>query len=191
MRIEKLLTAMMEYDHGDVPRIQHFVKVYEFARMIGLMEGLDSKTQFTLESAAVVHDIGIHISEQKYGSSSGKYQELEGPAEAKKLLDGLEWPADVTERVGYLVGHHHTYSGIDGLDYRILVEADFLVNLFENESSRHAMRNADEKVFDLIPVKKEIKAEVSGLYIVGVKGIRGSLETPQKKKKGFLARFRK
>lgn len=50
---------------------------------------------------------------------------------------------------------------------------------------------ADEKVFDLIPVKKEIKAEVSGLYIVGVKGIRGSLEVPQKKKKGFLARFRK
>ena len=50
---------------------------------------------------------------------------------------------------------------------------------------------ADEKVFDLIPVKKEIKAEVSGLYIVGVKGIRGSPEAPQKKKKGFLARFRK
>ena len=52
---------MMEYDHGDVLRIQHFVKVYEFARMIGLMEGLDAKTQFTLESAAVVHDIGIHM----------------------------------------------------------------------------------------------------------------------------------
>lgn len=50
---------MMEYDHRDVPQIQHFVKVYEFARMIGLMEGLDAKTQFTLESAAVVHDIGI------------------------------------------------------------------------------------------------------------------------------------
>ena len=48
MRIEKLLTAMMEYDHGDVPRIQHFVKVYEFARTIGVMEGLDAKTQFTL-----------------------------------------------------------------------------------------------------------------------------------------------
>ena len=51
---------------------------------------------------------------------------------------------------------------------------------------------ADEKVFDLIPVKKEIKAEVSGLYIVGVKGIRGSLEAPaSKKKKGFFARFKK
>ena len=48
---------------------------------------------------------------------------------------------------------------------------------------------ADEKVFDLIPVKKEIKAEVSGLYIVGVKGIRGSLETPAPKKKGFFKRM--
>ena len=50
---------------------------------------------------------------------------------------------------------------------------------------------ADEKVFDLIPLKKEIKAEVSGLYIVGVKGIRGSLQTPAPKKKGFFAKFKK
>ena len=50
---------------------------------------------------------------------------------------------------------------------------------------------ADEAIFDLIPVKKEIKAEVSGLYIVGVKGIRGSLEAPTPKKKGFFARFKK
>lgn len=47
---------------------------------------------------------------------------------------------------------------------------------------------ADEKV-DQIPVKKEVKAEVSGLYIVGVKGIRGSLETPAPKKKGFFKRL--
>ena len=147
MRIEKLLTAMMEYDHGDVPRIQHFVKVYEFARMVGLMEGLDAKTQFTLESAAVVHDIGIHISEQKYGSSSGKYQELEGPAEAKKLLDGLEWPADVTERVCYLVGHHHTYHDMDGMDYQILVEADFLVNMCEDELSEETLQNTYQNIF--------------------------------------------
>ena len=57
---------------------------------------------------------------------------------------------------------------------------------------RIAIMIADEKVFDLIPIKKkEIKAEVSGLYIVGVKGIRGSLEAPAPKKKGFFARFKK
>ena len=48
----------------------------------------------------------------------------------------------------------------------------------------------DEKVFELIPIKKEVKAEVSGMYIVGVKGIRSSLEAPQKKK-GFFKRFKK
>ncbi len=47
----------------------------------------------------------------------------------------------------------------------------------------------DEKIFDLIPVKKEVKAEVSGIYIVGVRGMRGPLEAPQKKK-GFFSRLK-
>ena len=46
----------------------------------------------------------------------------------------------------------------------------------------------DEKIFDSVPVKKEVKAEVSGMYIVGVKGLRGPLETPEKKK-GFFKRL--
>ena len=79
--MERLLTAMIEYDRGDAPRIQHFIKVYEFARIIGKMEKLDEHTQLILESAAIVHDIGIHMAERKYGSSNGKYQEIEGPAE--------------------------------------------------------------------------------------------------------------
>ena len=101
-----------------------------------------------LRAAALVHDIGIRVAEEKYGSCSGKLQEKEGPAVAEKMLTEVGYPGDAIRRICYLVGHHHTYSGIDGLDYRILVEADFLVNLFENESSRHAMRNADEKVFE-------------------------------------------
>lgn len=147
MEIEKLLTAMIEYEKGDVKRIQHFIKVYEFAHIIGRTEKLDEKTQFTLESAAVVHDIGIHLSEQKYGSSAGKYQELEGPPEARKLLESLHWPQEVIDRVAFLVGHHHTYTEIDGADYQILVEADFLVNLYENESSAAGQKNAYEKIF--------------------------------------------
>ena len=47
----------------------------------------------------------------------------------------------------------------------------------------------DAEVFPLIPVKKEVKATVSGIYITAVKGLRGSLEAPQKKK-GLLARLR-
>ena len=48
----------------------------------------------------------------------------------------------------------------------------------------------EDKIFPNIPVKKEVKAVVSGIYITDVKGIRGALETPQKKK-GFFARFKK
>lgn len=145
--MERLLTAMMEYDRGDAPRIQHFIKVYEFARIIGKLEKLDEHTQLILESAAIVHDIGIHVAEQKYGSSNGKYQEIEGPAEAEKLLKVLGWPSDVTERVSYLVGHHHTYRNMDGLDYQILVEADFLVNLYEDDISPAGQKHAYEKIF--------------------------------------------
>ena len=46
---------------------------------------------------------------------------------------------------------------------------------------------ADSKIYDLIPIKKEIRAIVSGIYIMDVKGIRGSLEQVQKKK-GLFAR---
>lgn len=49
---------------------------------------------------------------------------------------------------------------------------------------------ADEKIFDLIPVKKEVKATVSGIYIVGVRGLRGSLEAPPEKL-GFFKRMKK
>lgn len=50
---------------------------------------------------------------------------------------------------------------------------------------------ADEKVFEILPIKKEVKAEISGLYIVGARAIRGHLETPPQKKKGFFKKFKK
>ena len=48
---------------------------------------------------------------------------------------------------------------------------------------------ADEQIFDEIPVKKEVKATVSGLYITAVRGLRGPIEKPEKKKKGFRAKL--
>lgn len=46
---------------------------------------------------------------------------------------------------------------------------------------------ADESIYDLIPVKKEVKADVSGIYIIGVRGLRGALTPPAKKKAGSPA----
>ena len=145
---ERLILAMIRYDEGDPQRIQHFLKVYTFATLIAGREGIDPNEKHVLETAAIVHDIGIHVSEEKYGSSNGQYQEQEGPAEAEKLLrDVGGYSEDQISRVKYLVGHHHTYDHIDGDDYQILVEADFLVNLYEDQLDADAVKNAEEKIF--------------------------------------------
>ena len=46
----------------------------------------------------------------------------------------------------------------------------------------------DEKIFDSVPVKKEVKAMVSGIYIVGVKGLHGKPIQAEQAKKGFFKR---
>ena len=51
------------------------------------------------------------------------------------------------ERITYLVGHHHTYRNIDGMDYQILVEADFLVNFYEDDTKADAIHHAYEAIF--------------------------------------------
>ena len=69
--IEKLTALAIAYDAGDAKRIQHFIKVYAYSRLLGRREGLDEQKQNVLEAAAVLHDIGIHEAERKHGSSDG------------------------------------------------------------------------------------------------------------------------
>lgn len=142
-----ILRSMISYYAGDTKRINHFLKVYGFAKLIGAMEGLDDSKQEILEIAALTHDIGIKNSEIKYHSSSGKYQQIEGPPEAKKMLEDLAIDKDVIERVCWLIAHHHTYNNIDSIEYQILVEADFLVNIFEDEMSIGSIKSIHEKIF--------------------------------------------
>jgi HD superfamily phosphodiesterase len=145
--INKLHYEMIRLYKGDARRIQHFCKVHSYARLIGEMENVDAKTLFIIETAALTHDIGIHFCEEKYGSCNGKLQEQEGPAIAKEMLSRLGFAADAAERVQYLIAHHHTYQAIDGIDYQILVEADFLVNLYEDTASQNAIMNVYKTIF--------------------------------------------
>ena len=144
---DKLFMEMIRYYSGDAKRIQHFVKVHAFAKLIGEMEQLDEKSMKILETAAYVHDIGIKPAERKYGKSNGKLQEQEGPSVAREMLVKLGFEDKITERVCYLVGHHHTYTNIEGMDYQILVEADFLVNLYEDHSNMETVNSVYHKIF--------------------------------------------
>jgi HD superfamily phosphodiesterase len=145
--INKLHAEMIHLYMGDSKRIQHFCKVHSYAKLIAEMENIDKETQFILEVAALTHDIGIHLCEEKYGNCGGKLQEKEGPALAGKLLERLGFNKTVSERVQYLIAHHHTYSNVDGIDYQILIEADFLVNLYEDKVSKDAINHAYNNIF--------------------------------------------
>ena len=160
--LNALTMEMIRYYNGDANRIQHFIKVHRYAQLIAVSEHLDTDLQFVTEAAAIVHDIGIRICEQKYGDCSGKLQEKEGPALAEKMLKQLDFSPKVTERVSYLVGHHHSYEHIDGVDYQILVEADFLVNFNENGTEQNTIRATYDKIFKT-ETGREICREMFGL----------------------------
>ena len=145
---QTLALAMIDYNNGNPKRIQHTTKVHAYASMIGRIEGLDEETLFILESAALVHDIGIRASEQKYGHQNGKLQEQEGPAVAREMLTRIGGYSErQIERICWLVGHHHTYHVCEDLDYQILIEADFIVNLYEDNESPHAIRAVRKNIF--------------------------------------------
>ena len=146
-QLERLAMAMVDFDRGSAQRIQHFLKVHHFASLIASGEGVDEATRFVLEVAAWVHDIGIRPALEQFGSDAGALQERLGPPLAAEMLRALDFAPQVIERVCWLVGHHHTYTNIEGMDYRILVEADFLVNLYENHASPEAVASAREKMF--------------------------------------------
>lgn len=142
-----LIDKMIEYFRGDSKRIQHFLKVYSFAETIGKLENLDENSLHILKTAAIVHDIGIKVSEEKYNSSAGNLQEKEGPPIAEKMLTDLGFDKNTIQRVSWLVAHHHTYHSINSADHQILVEADFLVNMCEDRMPLDSVQSVYTNIF--------------------------------------------
>lgn len=147
MIVTAAIEKMIDFYKGNIHDINHFMKVWGFARNIGEAQGLDEETQRILELAAVVHDIACPLCREKYGNASGKHQE----EESAPLVDAFfaEMPAEKSdvERIKWLVTHHHTYTNVDGIDYRILLEADFLVNAGESGYSKEMIENARKNIF--------------------------------------------
>jgi hypothetical protein len=145
--MQNIIKEMIKYFEGDVRRINHALKVYSFADIISHSENISSQKRKILLAAAVVHDLGIKVAEDKYGSSAGKYQEQEGPAQAEKILKKFNFDDKFIERVSFLVGSHHSYNKIDGIDFQILVEADFLVNIYEDDMGKDKILKIRDNIF--------------------------------------------
>lgn len=139
--ISQLMEQMIVFSNGNLHDITHFITVWTYAKTIGELEGLDADTQYLLEATAIVHDIACPLCREKYGRADGKLQEKEGSSIVRTFLADSGMTEAQVERIAYLVGHHHTLTGIDGMDYQILIEADYLVNASEKTYSPANVQN--------------------------------------------------
>ena len=146
MTASQIMEKMIAFSEGNIHDIDHFIRVWTYAKTIGELENLNDETLFILEVAAITHDIACPLCREKYGNTNGKYQEEEGVPLVKAFLSDTELNKAQIERVAFLVGHHHTFTGIDSADWQILVEADYIANATENGYDEQNISNFMQRI---------------------------------------------
>jgi putative nucleotidyltransferase with HDIG domain len=134
---ERISLEMKKYFGTDFKRMNHALKVARYAEHILKMEG---GNPLVVMGAAYLHDIGIHETEKKYGNPSGQYQEVEGPPIAKEILEKLNVQKEMIEEICDIIGHHHNPREEETLNFQIIYEADWLVNIEEEGISKDRER---------------------------------------------------
>ncbi|MBP1556563.1 MAG: HD domain-containing protein [Oscillospiraceae bacterium] len=148
MLISKITQAMIAFSDGNIHDIDHFMRVWGYAKTIAELESLPLDSQRIIEAAALLHDIACPLCREKYGCAKADAQEKEGMPLAKEFLRDMPMAEEEKERVVFLVGHHHTLSGINGIDWQILIEADYIANASENGLGREDVTSFRENHFE-------------------------------------------
>jgi HD superfamily phosphodiesterase len=121
---------MKRYFGTDFKRIGHAGRVARYAEDLGKKE---KGNLAVILPAAYLHDIGIHEAERKYQSTAARYQEEEGPPIARQLLIRLGAREELIDEVCDIVGHHHHPRAEETVNFKVLYDADLIVNLEENQ----------------------------------------------------------
>ncbi|PKN91173.1 MAG: phosphohydrolase [Chloroflexi bacterium HGW-Chloroflexi-6] len=148
--LRERVLAEMELVFKEIPYgIAHTMRVLANADEIMAKEGVSERAAEVVTYAAILHDIGAVRALKKYGSLDGCYQEIEGPAVAKDILQRVGVDEAVIVRVEYITGNHHTPAKIDDLDFQILWDADLLDGLEygEKDSDAEHLRQKIESSF--------------------------------------------
>lgn len=122
--------------------IEHTIKVLQYAKNIASSENIDSAfTKNVITIGSILHDIGTPSAIKKYGSAEPEYQQREGYEIAKNILSNEGIRDDIKERILYIILHHHEPEKIDGIDFRIIYEADTIVNVLEENIKLEKSKN--------------------------------------------------
>lgn len=121
-----LIRELVNYFGEDNRRIEHALRVLHHADNI-IEQQVECDHEIVI-AAALLHDIGIKVSEEKLGYNNGKTQELYGPSEAEKILRSVAFPESKIEAVKKIIGSHHTSISDSLPELSILMQADRIVN---------------------------------------------------------------
>ncbi len=142
---DRIAVEMKKYFGRDFKRISHAMRVARHAEAIGIKEGGDMAV---IMAAAYLHDIGIHEAEKKHGSTAARYQEEEGPPIAREILERLGAAEALTEEVCEIIGRHHHPRDEESLNFKVLYDADRIVNLEEKHKEKPMKREVAERVIE-------------------------------------------
>lgn len=123
---DKLLKELEEFFGSDIKRIEHAKRVLSFSEELLKSERGDWDIVIP---ASILHDVGIKIAEDKYASPAGHYQEQEGPPIARALLDKVGFKKEAIDEICQIIAHHHSPGEINTQNFKVLYDADWLVNL--------------------------------------------------------------
>jgi predicted HD phosphohydrolase len=136
---DRVAIEMKRYFKKDFRRIGHASRVARYAERIGKRE---KGNLAIILAAAYLHDIGIHEAEKKHGSTAAQFQEAEGPAVARKILQKLGAKDDLIDEVCDIIGHHHHPRSEDTINFKVVYDSDLLENT--EEKKKNASMDKDE-----------------------------------------------
>ncbi len=160
---QKLLEDLGRFFGEDTNRIDHAKDVLEFAEELLKEETAD---WHVVVPAAILHDVGTKPAEEKYGSSEARYQEAEGPPVAKKILFKHGLKQEDIDEICDIIGHHHSPREEEKSNFRIVFDADCLVNMRRKVDGKS--KQETEKLIDdtfLTPTGKRMARR---LFLSGV-----------------------
>lgn len=143
----RLIDMIEEYFEGDQRRIDHAKRVLRFAEELLKVES--EANWHIVIPASLLHDVGIKVAEEKYGSASGKLREREGPPIARKMILGLGFKLEEVDEICDIIAHHHTPGVIDTANFKVLYDADTLVNGIDrlDETAKDKLSSFVERAF--------------------------------------------
>jgi len=133
---DRVTIEMKRYFQYDFKRIGHATKVARYVERIVKQEKGDPGVVFP---AAYLHDIGIKEAERTYDSTAvHEHHESEGPAIAMGILERLKAPEELVEEVCAIIGHHHHPRAEETVNFKVVYDADLIVNLEEQQKETPA-----------------------------------------------------